>query len=101
MPTLLPEPRALPVRPFNGINFIVTSYISGAAMGLAFTLAILALDVGGLTSLIASDSSSWLAAALLAAGMSLTFASLYTAAAIMLNFRGATSLDNPRTGNDL
>lgn len=73
---------------FNGVGFMISNYLTGAAIGIAFTVLFLAADIGGLRTLAAGDSNTIVAIAVLTAGMVLTFASLYAGAAIMLTFSG-------------
>ncbi|MDX2204065.1 MAG: hypothetical protein NW223_15040 [Hyphomicrobiaceae bacterium] len=73
---------------FDGVRFMISNYLTGAAIGIAFTLLFLAADIGGLRTLAAGDSNTFLAVAVLTIGMVLTFAALYAGAAIMLAFRG-------------
>ena len=73
---------------FNGVGFMISNYLTGAALGIAFTVLFLAADLGGLRTLAAGDSNTFVAVAVLTIGMVLTFAALYAGAAIMLTFRG-------------
>jgi voltage-gated potassium channel Kch len=73
---------------FNGVGFIISNYLKGAALGLAFTVLFLAGDIGGLRTLAAADSNTFVAVAVLTTGMVLTFAALFTGAAIMFTFSG-------------
>jgi hypothetical protein len=75
------------VAPFNGIRFMIASYLSGAAIGVIFATAILVSDLGGLRTLMGGDGG-WVAMAMLEAAMAFTFAGLYAGVAIMLGFRG-------------
>lgn len=83
MPVSLPKAE----KPFDGIRFMIVNYCLGAAVGLIFTAGLLAVDAGGLRTLMSGDASPWLPIVLFTAGMSLTFASLYAGVAIMLTFR--------------
>ncbi len=71
---------------FDGARFMITNYLSGAAIGLGFTVILLAADIGGLRTLAAADRDTFVAIAVLTFGLVLTFAALYAAAAIMLTF---------------
>ena len=73
---------------FNGVGFIISNYLKGAALGIAFTVMFLAADIGGLRTLAAGDSNTLVAVAVLTTLMVLTFAALFTGAAIMLTFSG-------------
>ncbi|RTL64983.1 MAG: hypothetical protein EKK41_20880 [Hyphomicrobiales bacterium] len=73
---------------FNGVGFIISNYLKGAALGIAFTVMFLAADIGGLRTLAAGDSNTFVAVAVLTTLMVLTFAALFTGAAIMLTFSG-------------
>lgn len=83
MPVSLPKAE----KPFDGIKFMIMNYSLGALIGMIFTVGLLAVDAGGLRTLMSGDSTPWLPMILFTAGMSLTFASLYAGVAIMLTFR--------------
>jgi len=78
-------------KPFDGIKFMAMNYCLGAAIGMIFTVGLLAIDAGVLRTLMSGDSTPWLPMILFTAGMSLTFAGLYAGVAIMLTFRKSRS----------
>ena len=82
--------------PFDGIAFLCRSYLAGALVGVVLGVGLLAIDAGGLRTLALGDPLGPIAAVLLVFVLSLTFAALYAATAIMLEFRGrAIERDEP------
>lgn len=83
---VMPAARPQAEKPFDGIRFMILNYCLGALIGVIFTTGLLAVDAGGLRTLMSGDTTPWLPLILFAAGMSLTFAGLYAGVAIMLQF---------------
>lgn len=86
MPQDLPTPRTAGKSAFDGVRFMIVNWLLGALVGFFITMGFLAFDIGRLRTLLLGDSNGVLALALLAAGMSLTFAGLYASVTIMLTF---------------
>jgi hypothetical protein len=70
------------------IRFLIAHCLIGIAAGWLMLAGLLALDVGGLGTLIMRSAAPWLAIAVLAFGIAVTFGSASMGAAIMSLHRG-------------
>ena len=65
------------------VRHMLAPALAGSLAGLAATVALLALNVGSLRTLVAGAERGWIAVGLLAAGFMITFGSAAIGAAIM------------------
>lgn len=82
------------------VKFMLRHALIGVGAAIIFVAAVLALDVGGLATLIGTSSSGILAVVLLTFFTGLTFGSLQMAFAVMsLKEKEETPRDDKPTGN--
>jgi hypothetical protein len=77
--TGLPSPRLPPL-----VLFLIQQTVAGAALGVAFAGLLVAVDAGGLQTLIRESASPLVPLILLSVGFASLIGGLYAAAAVML-----------------
>ncbi len=77
------------------LRLFIINWLVGALMGVAFALALLVFDIGGIGSLLDRSDAFWPGLALLVGGFAITCGGVVCASAVMMN---AASNGKDRSG---